>query len=303
VRYVDKRRLLIGFRERQGRYVAEMTECHVLDQRVATLLPELTAMVSSLEARAHVPQIEVACGDRQCALVFRHMVALTTADQGILRDFALQYGVAVLLQPGGPESVHCLEPGQVQLDYALPDYGLSLEFGPSDFIQVNAGLNQAMIAHALQLLQPVAADVVLDLFCGLGNFTLPLASAAGSVVGVEGDAELVNKARNNALRNGVANVEFHVADLATDLAGAGWLQRHYDKILIDPPRSGAEEMLALIAATRANRLVYVSCHPASLARDAGILANDYGFELLAAGVMDMFPHTAHVESIALFEHK
>jgi 23S rRNA (uracil1939-C5)-methyltransferase len=303
-RYVDKKeRLLIGFRERQGRYVAEMTECHVLDERIAKILPELTAVVSSLEARAHVPQIEVACGDRQCALVFRHMVALSAADQGILRDFALQHDVAVLLQPAGPESIHCLEPAQVRLDYALPDYGLSLEFGPSDFIQVNAGLNEAMIAHALQLLQPVATDVVLDLFCGLGNFTLPLARAAGSVVGVEGDAELVNKARNNALRNGIANVEFHVADLATDLAGAGWLQRHYDKILIDPPRSGAEEMLALIAATRARRLVYVSCHPGSLARDAGILVNDYGFELLAVGVMDMFPHTAHVESIALFEHK
>jgi 23S rRNA (uracil1939-C5)-methyltransferase len=304
VRYVDKKeRLLIGFRERQGRYVAEMTECHVLDERIAKLLPELTAMVSSLEARAHVPQIEVACGDRQCALVFRHMVALTAGDQDILRDFALHCDVAVLLQPGGPESVHCLEPGQVWLDYTLPDYGLVLEFGPSDFIQVNAGLNEAMIARALRLLQPAASDVVLDLFCGLGNFTLPIARAAGSVVGVEGDAELVNKARNNALRNGIANVEFHVADLATDLARAGWLQQRYDKILIDPPRSGAGEMLGLIAATGANRMVYVSCHPASLARDAGILVSEYGFELSAAGVMDMFPHTAHVESIALFERK
>ncbi len=154
-RYVIKKeRLLIGFRERQGRYVAEMSECHVLDQRVATLLPQLTAMVSSLGSREHIPQIEVACGDHVCALVFRHMVPLGTADLATLRAFALQHGIAVLLQPGGPESVHSLEPVQVRLDFALPDYGLTLEFGPSDFIQVNAGLNQAMIAHALQLLQP-----------------------------------------------------------------------------------------------------------------------------------------------------
>ena len=301
-RYVIKKeRLLIGFRERRGSYVAEMTECHVLDKRVAALLPQLTAMVSSLESREHIPQIEVACGDHMCALVFRHMVPLGSADLAILRAFALQHGIAVLLQPGGPESVHSLEPQRVELDFELPGYGLTLEFGPSDFIQVNAGLNQAMIAHALQLLQPGQSDVVLDLFCGLGNFTLPLARSAGKVVGVEGDAELVGKARHNAVRNGMENVEFHVADLTADMSRAGWLSHPYSKILIDPPRSGAEEMLALIASTGASRLVYVSCHPASLARDAGILVHDHGFELLAAGVMDMFPHTAHVESIALFE--
>lgn len=301
-RYVIKKeRLLIGFRERQGRYVAELTECHVLDQRVAAVLPKLTAMVSSLESREHIPQIEVACGDHVCALVFRHMVPLGSADLDILRAFALEHGIAVLLQPGGPASVHSLEPAQVQLDFALPGYGLTLEFGPSDFIQVNAGLNQAMVAHALQLLQPGQSDVVLDLFCGLGNFTLPLARSAGKVVGVEGDAELVDKARLNAARNGVENVEFHVADLTADMSSAGWLRYTYNKILIDPPRSGAEEMLALIASTGASRLVYVSCHPGSLARDAGILVHDHGYDLLAAGVMDMFPHTAHVESIALFE--
>jgi len=301
-RYVlKKERLLIGFRERQGRYVAEMTECHVLDQRVAMLLPQLTAMVSSLESREHIPQIEVACGDHMSALVFRHMVPLGAADLAILCAFAVEHGIAVLLQPGGPESVHCLEPRQVQLDFELPGFGLSLEFGPSDFIQVNAGLNQAMIAHALQLLQPGESDVVLDLFCGLGNFTLPLARSAGKVVGVEGDAELVVKARHNAVRNGLENVEFHVADLTADLSGAGWLRHPYSKVLIDPPRSGAEEMLTLIEATGAGRLVYVSCHPGSLARDAGIMVHSHGFKLLAAGVMDMFPHTAHVESIALFE--
>ncbi len=301
-RYVIKKeRLLIGFRERQGRYVAEMTECHVLDARVAVLLPQLTALVSSLEAREHIPQIEVACGDRMCALVFRHMVPLGAKDRASLRAFALQHGIAVLLQSAGPESISGLEPAQVVLDFELPEYGINLEFGPSDFVQVNAGLNQAMITHALSLLRPAVSDLVLDLFCGLGNFTLPLARSAGRVVGVEGDAVLVGKAQSNAVRNGITNVEFHVADLTADMASASWLRQPYSKILIDPPRSGAEEMLALIAATSARRLVYVSCHPASLARDAGILVHDHGFKLLAAGVMDMFPHTAHVESIALFE--
>jgi 23S rRNA (uracil1939-C5)-methyltransferase len=304
VRYVSKKeRLLIGFRERQGRFVAEMNECHVLDQRVAGLLPQLVALICSLDARDRLPQIEVACGDRQCALVMRHMDPLSQPDVAALTAFAREHGVAVLLQPGGPDTVNTLEPRELKLDFALPEYGLVLEFGPSDFIQVNADLNRKMIHHALELMQPEQSDNILDLFCGLGNFTLPLARRAGRVTGVEGDASLVEKAWANAARNVLENVKFHVADLAADVAGAPWLKQGYDKILIDPPRSGAEEMLAPLAATTAYRLVYVSCHPASLARDAGILVQQHGFTLKAAGVMDMFPHTAHVESIALFERK
>lgn len=304
VRYVIKKeRLLIGFRERQGRFVAEMSECHVLDQRIAGLLPQLTALVGSLDSRDRLPQIEVACGDRQCALVMRHMDPLSQPDLAALTAFAREHGVAVLLQPGGPDTVHALEPQHVTLEFDLPEYGMVLEFGPSDFIQVNADLNRAMIHHALELMQPERSDNILDLFCGLGNFTLPLARRAGRVTGVEGDGGLVEKARANAARNGLENVVFHVADLAADVAGAAWLKQGFDKILIDPPRSGAEEMLAHLAATPAYRLVYVSCHPASLARDAGILVHQHGFTLKAAGVMDMFPHTAHVESIALFERK
>ncbi|HLF30713.1 MAG TPA: 23S rRNA (uracil(1939)-C(5))-methyltransferase RlmD [Xanthomonadales bacterium] len=304
VRYVVKKeRLLIGFRERQGRFVAEMSECHVLDQRVARLLPQLVALANSLDARDRLPQIEVACGDRQCALVMRHMDPLSQPDVAALTAFARENSVAVLLQPGGPDTVHTLEPRELTLDFALPEYGLVLEFGPSDFIQVNADLNRKMIHHALELMQPEPSDSILDLYCGLGNFTLPLARRAGRVTGVEGDAKLVEKARANAARNGIENAAFHVADLAADVAGAAWLKQGYDKILIDPPRSGAEEILSHLAATTAHRLVYVSCHPASLARDAGILLQQHGFSLQAAGVMDMFPHTAHVESIAWFERK
>jgi len=302
VRYVlKKERLLIGFRERKGRYVADMNECHILDQRVARLLPQLKSLIESLAARERIPQIEVACGDHVCALVFRHLDPLSFVDQDALVAFAREHSVAVLLQPGGPDSVRALEPAHVALNFALPEYGILLNFGPSDFIQINAALNGAMIHHALQLMQPQGSDRVLDLFCGLGNFTLPLARAAGDVVGVEGDAGLVEKARQNARQNGIENVTFHVADLTAEMKGAAWMDQRYDIVLLDPPRSGALELLPYLDATEARLLVYVSCHPASLARDAGMLVHHHGFSLEAGGVMDMFPHTGHIESIALFE--
>ncbi len=302
VRYVIKKeRLLIGFRERKGRFVAEMNECHILDQRVAGLLPQLTSLIDSLDARERIAQVEVACGDTQCALVFRHLDPLSQRDRHSLASFAREHAVAILLQSGGPDTIRPLEPAQVHLEFSLPEFGLNLEFGPSDFIQVNAELNRSMVRHAVQLLQPGPGDRVLDLFCGLGNFTLPLARRAGSVTGVEGDAGLVEKARHNAIRNDIENVTFHVADLTSGLEGMAWLRQSHNKILIDPPRSGAMEMLPHLAAIGASCLVYISCHPASLARDAGMLVHDHGFTLAAAGVMDMFPHTGHVESIALFE--
>jgi 23S rRNA (uracil1939-C5)-methyltransferase len=229
------------------------------------------------------------------------MEPLSAGDLEKLRHFAIDSGIAVLLQPSGPASIHCLEPASLDLEFELPGFGLRLAFGPSDFIQVNAAMNQKMIHRALELLQPGKEERVLDLFCGLGNFTLPIASMAGEAVGIEGDSELVRKAVENAKRNAVNNAVFHVADLGEDPGSAPWLKHHYDKILIDPPRSGAEFMLPHIAASGAGRVVYVSCHPASLARDAGILVHQFGFRLLGAGVMDMFPHTGHVESIALFE--
>ena len=302
VRYVYKKeRSLVGFRERKGRYVADIAECHVLDERVGSLISPLAEMIDTLAAREELPQIEVACGDRQCALVFRHLKPLIAADIETLREFAEQHDIAVMLQSGGPETVVPLNPDVVSLDFGLPSFNVSLAFEPLDFIQVNARLNEKMIQQALALLQPTAEDRVLDLFCGLGNFTLPLGRLAGQVVGIEGDRRLVEKGQANAVRNGLQNVTFHLADLAADVSTASWLRQTYDKVLVDPPRSGAEAVLPHIAATGARRLLYISCHPASLARDAGILVNEHGFALQSAGVMDMFPHTGHVESMALFE--
>jgi len=304
VRYVHKKeRVLVGFRERYGRFVADMQECHVLDARIASQLPGLSTLIHSLEARRTIPQIEVACGDDTCALVFRNLETLVDSDLEKLRAYARESGIAILLQPGGPATVHNLEPAEVQLSFAFPDYGLELEFGPSDFIQVNADMNRKMVRRAIELLQPGPGDRILDLFCGLGNFTLPVATCAAEVVGVEGDQELVNKGRANAERNGLENAFFHAADLNEEPGAAPWLSQPYDKVLVDPPRSGAEFILPHVAASGARRLVYVSCHPASLARDAGILVHEHGFRLKGAGVMDMFPHTGHVESVALFERE
>lgn len=302
VRYVQaKGRVLVGFRETYGRFVADMQECHVLDPRVARHLASLSTLIYGMEARQTIPQIEVACGDDCCALVFRHLEKLSEGDLEKLREFARASGLAVMLQPSGPDSIHALEPAQVELSFALPEYGLELAFGPSDFVQVNAEMNQRMIARALELLDPGPDDRVLDLFCGLGNFTLPIATRAGRVVGVEGDQELVRKAMKNAERNGLTHAAFHTADLDAEPGAAAWLSPGFDSVLIDPPRSGAQFILPHVVASGASRIVYVSCHPASLARDAGILVRDHGFRLLGAGVMDMFPHTGHVESIALFE--
>jgi len=302
VRYVHKKgRVLVGFRERYGRFVADLAECHVLDPRIASQLVPLAELIHGMDARSAIPQIEVACGDESAALVFRHLEPLSDDDIGLLRQFEAESGLAVLLQPGGPATIHALTPPLPELRFGFPDLGLELAFGPSDFIQVNAEMNRRMVARALELLDPQPGERVLDLFCGLGNFTLPLATRGGDVVGVEGDAELVRKGTENARRNGLENVRFHAADLAVDPGAAPWLRGGYDKVLLDPPRSGAEFILEHVAASGAGRLVYVSCHPASLARDAGILVERHGFRLHGAGVMDMFPHTGHVESIALFE--
>jgi 23S rRNA (uracil1939-C5)-methyltransferase len=302
VRHVRrKERVLVGFRETYGRFVADMQECHVLDPRVAAQLPRLSALIHAMQARETIPQIEVACGDDTCALVFRHLEELCPGDLQKLREFAQSSGLAVLLQSGGPDSIHPLQPESVDLSFRLPAFGLELAFGPSDFIQVNAAMNNRMIARALDLLNPGPGDRVLDLFCGLGNFTLPIAVRAGEAVGVEGDAALIRKAADNAARNDLRNAHFHLADLNAEPGTAPWLQGGYDSVLIDPPRSGAEFILPHVAASGARRVVYVSCHPASLARDAGILVQQFGFRLVGAGVMDMFPHTGHIESIALFE--
>jgi 23S rRNA (uracil1939-C5)-methyltransferase len=302
VRYVEKKgRTVIGFREANPRFVAELSECHTLLPELGLRIQELTALVESLDGKRTVPQIEFIAGDGPVALIFRHLEPLAEADLERLRVFAREAGFAVFLQPGGVDSVRPLWPEQVELAFPIPEFDLSLAFRPLDFIQVNAGLNQKMIARALELLDPQPQDRVLDLFCGLGNFTLPIARRAGQVVGVEGDPGLIERARGNARRNGLGNVEFHAADLAKDLSAEPWMRAGFDKLLVDPPRAGAAEVLAQLPLKGIGRIVYVSCHPGSLARDAGFLVRERGYTLRAAGAMDMFPQTAHVESIALFE--
>lgn len=309
VRRVNKKdRTLVGFREQDPRFVADLSECHTVIPEIGGKVAQLAALVESLDAREHIPQIEFIAGDAGedfsgVALVFRHLQPLSDGDRARLAAFGQASAFAIFLQPGGVESVHALWPDAPQLAFALAPWDVSLAFRPLDFIQVNAALNEKMIARTFELLDPQPQDRVLDLFCGLGNFTLPLARKAGTVVGVEGDAGLVARARENAARNGVANVEFHAADLAKDLAGEPWMKAGFDKLLLDPPRAGAAEVLAQLPLKGIRRIVYVSCHPGSLARDAGFLVRERGYTLVAAGAMDMFPQTAHVESIALFEKK
>lgn len=303
VRRVEKKdKTLVGFREQDPRFVADLSECHVVVPQLGFKLQALGALVDALDARRDIPQIEFIAGDAATALVFRHLQPLSAADRERLAAFGQEHGFAIYLQPGGVESVHPLGE-DAALAFRLPQWDVTLQFRPLDFIQVNARLNEAMIARALDLLEVQPGERVLDLFCGLGNFTLPLARMAGdgAVVGVEGDAGLVARARANAERNGLHTLQFFAADLAQDLAGQPWLKAGFDKLLLDPARAGAIEVLRQLPLKGLKRIVYVSCHPGSLARDAGWLVNEAGWTLRAAGVMDMFPHTAHVESIAVFD--
>ncbi len=298
-----KERVLIGFRERNARYVADMNECHILHPVVAEALPELSRLIGTLDARTTIPQIETACGDERCALIIRHLEALSGGDIEKLQKFANETGIGICLQSAGPESVELLAPAGFELEYAFQSLDLRFRFGPLDFVQVNGALNQQMVERALELLEPRAEDHILDLFCGLGNFTLPLALGAGQVTGLEGSAEMVVRARANAELNGLKNVEFHIADLYQPGNAPPWPVSGYTKILLDPPRSGAQELLPWIAASGVNRVLYISCNPETLAADAGNLVNQHGFRLRGAGIMNMFPHTHHSEAIALFERK
>ena len=298
---VKKGRLLVGFREKRNPYVADLTRCDVLHPSVGEHLPDLAVLIDRLEARERIPQVEVAVGTALTALVFRHLDPLSEADLEQLRQFASDQALHVYLQAGGPDSVQLLWPQQSILSYLLPARDIEIRFRATDFTQVNTVINEQLVERVLQLLALERQDTVLDLFCGLGNFTLPMARLAGAVTGIEGAAGLVSRARDNAVLNGIDNVSFHVADLALEDPDPAWSGAHYDKVLLDPPRSGAAAILPVIGNIRPGHIVYVSCHPGSLARDAGILVNALGYRLVAAGVMDMFPHTAHVESIAQFE--
>jgi 23S rRNA (uracil1939-C5)-methyltransferase len=307
VKWVAKKdTVLVGFHERKSSFVADIKTCHVLTPHVASLLMPLRQMVRELSAPDKIPQIEVSVGDQVTALVLRHMMPLTDSDTNVLRTFALQHNIQWWLQSKGPDTVHAMEPEhESQLAYTLPEFGLRMPYRPTDFTQVNHHINRALISRALNLLGVLKTDRVADMFCGLGNFTLPLATQAAEVIGVEGSKMLTDRAQQAALEANIQNAQFQTLNLfEVDLT---WLNSlgHFDRMLIDPPREGAQALCAALAqlpkADRPVRIVYVSCNPATLARDAAMLVTEGGYSLKAAGVVNMFPHTGHVESIAVFE--
>ncbi|PSF10672.1 23S rRNA (uracil(1939)-C(5))-methyltransferase RlmD [Marinobacter fuscus] len=306
VRYVKAREsVLVGFREKRNSFLTDIDRCVVLDPRIGERILPLRALLHSMAAFDRIAQVEVACGDDMAAMVFRNMDDLVPEDRDKLVAFGQEHDVHVYLQPKGPDTVHRIWPASESRDeerlmFRMEEFDLEMAFHPMDFTQVNAGINRNMVHRAVEWLDVQPGERVLDLFCGLGNFTLPLARKGGQVVGVEGDDAMVVRGRENARRNGLSNVDFHGADLHGDFTGQSWAKEGFDKILIDPPRSGAEEICKYLTAFGANRIVYVSCNPATLARDAGVMVRN-GYRLVRAGIMDMFPHTTHVESIALFE--
>jgi len=320
-KFVTKKgKVVVGFRERLAPFIADVQHCDVLTTPVGELITPLAELIMTLGIRERVPQIEVAVADNAVALVFRVLDPPSPDDLERLRAFRAAHGLRLYLQPGGLDSIHELDTPGEPLRYQLPKFKVELEFLPTDFIQINGAVNEALVSRAVELLELTPSAQVLDLFCGIGNFTLPIARLAKRVVGVEGDAALVARARHNAQRNQLENTEFHVADLArlpgsTQASGpnsraaptpanaaifnAPWLRKGYTHVLLDPPRAGAREVLASVVSLEPQRVLYISCHPGSLARDLGVLVNEHGFTLEAAGVLDMFPHTAHFESLAL----
>lgn len=304
VKDVDaKGRVLVGFRERHAPYVCDMHRCEVLGNPVAALIDPLSELIGSLSIRRRLPQIEVAIADNATALVFRVLDPPSAADTAALRGFARAYGIEVALQPGGPDSVLPVDPDTPlsTLRYSLAEFDIDIEFGATDFVQVNASVNGRMVSAALARLDLDSKHRVLDLFCGIGNFSLPLARRAGRVLGIEIAAPQVARARANADLNGLDNAEFLAADLSEIDGSEKWWAGGWDRLLLDPARSGAEAVVRHKGIRDVPRIVYVSCHPGTLARDAGILVNEQGFRLEAAGIVDMFPHTGHVESMAVFQ--
>lgn len=306
VRYIAKQnRLVMGFREHHSNHLTAIQQCNVLDQTLSESLPELRKLLESLTGKAHIGHIELAMGDTEVALLIRHLDELNVSDVNQLRQFTLLKGWQLYLQPKGAESLHRVDDAQVpmRLHYSLDDFAVKFAFSPLDFTQVNSAVNAQMIHLACELLQLQQGERVLDLFCGLGNFSLPIArrvGETGQVVGVEASDEMVQRATENAKANQLSQAMFFSQDLTKDFSHHSWAKQGFDALLIDPPRSGAFEVMQYVPNFGAKRIVYVSCNPSTLARDAGVLAQ-YGYRLKKAAVMDMFTHTEHVESIALFE--
>lgn len=301
VKHVEaKARVLVGFRERAAPYITDMTQCPVLVPPMDTVIAPLAEAIAATSIKRRLPQAEVAVGEDAAAIVLRVLDAPSADDRERLAAFGAERGIDVYLQTGGPGTVAPLGSAR-PLKYSLPEFGITLEFAPTDFIQINAAVNERMVSAAVELADVTPADRVLDLFCGLGNFTLPFARRAAEVLGVEGEAGLVARAVRNAKLNGIENARF----LTADLAERGWpfYRESWDLALLDPPRTGAEAPVEQLGRVRPRRIVYVSCHPATLARDAKVLVGTHGYRLRAARALDMFPHTHHVEAMALFVAK
>ncbi|HCC65437.1 MAG TPA: 23S rRNA (uracil(1939)-C(5))-methyltransferase RlmD, partial [Moraxella sp.] len=320
---------LVGFRERASNFLANLNECHVLDPRVGFEIEPLKALISSLDARDHIPQLELAMGEtlddvadskKSIAVIVRHMVDLGEHDIAKLQAFFAERNWQLLLQPKGSDTVHRIDPLYENtaharpssltvpptggLFYRLPEFDVTFEFSPLDFTQVNLSVNRKMTKLAIDLLALQPGERVLDLFCGLGNFSLPLARQVGKtgfVIGVEGSSEMTQRAKMNATANGLHHTDFFAQDLTKDFSSEPWVGQ-VDALLIDPPRSGALEVMQYLDKFNAKRIVYVSCNPITLARDTAVLL-EKGYKLTHAGVMDMFCHTGHVESIARFEKR
>jgi 23S rRNA (uracil1939-C5)-methyltransferase len=297
-----KGRTLVGFREKLAPYIADMHRCEVLARPVDGLLDPLSDLIGKLSIRARLPQIEVAVAENAIAMVFRVLDPPDDADKALLSAFAAQHELRLYLQPGGLDSLQLLHPESIDesLYYTLRAFDLRVDFEPIDFVQVNDDINQSMVEFAIEQMQLGGDDRVLDLYCGIGNFSLPLARGSKAVLGVEGEATLVARAAENARRNALDNVEFRIADLSKIDGSEAWVRADWDRLLLDPARSGAAEVVTRMHLFDPARIVYVSCHPGTLARDAGCLVHEQGYTLESAGIIDMFPHTAHVESIAVF---
>ncbi len=302
-RFVPKKaRVVVGFRERLAPYIAALDRCEVLAAPVGALIAPLSVMLTGLATREHIPQIEVAIAENVTALVLRVLRPLPEGDVAALREFGRQHSLRIYLQTGGLDTVAPLDPASdlEPLRYSLPEFGLAYDFAPTDFVQINAAINAAMVSQVIAQLELDPASRVLDLYCGLGNFTLPLACRAAKVLGIEGDAALIERARHNAVMNGLTNAQFLAADLTQPLPlNAPYLAGGFSHVVLDPPRAGASEVMPTIAQLAPRKIAYISCHPGSLARDIAVLVHQFGFVLRAAGVLDMFPHTAHVESLAV----
>ena len=299
VRYVAGRYgALAGFRERVPNRIADVTDCEVLAEPLGPLVMPLRELLGALQARARIPQVEVAAGEGSAVLVVRHLDPLSVDDREAIEAFAARHGVGVWLQPGGPDTARPFVHPTSDLHYSLDD-AIRLSFSPLDFIQVNAEVNRALVRRVVSMLAPAAGERVLDAFCGLGNFSLPLAARGAAVTGLEAGAEMVERARANAARNALP-ASFHRADLGDEAVVRDWLGRGWDKLLIDPPRSGAEVLVEHVHLARPSRIVYVSCNPDTLARDAARLVHAHGYHLTRTGLVDMFPHTSHIESVTEF---